>query len=198
MKRIMSKKFLLIIFVVMSCAYNEAGVIESRFDKKLIEHIPIKDIYPTSISISYPKDDFETNMGARFYYKTKLSPSSNNFASKFIQEIDPIFLKDECTIILPERNYINSIMGEPVLSKCSDINTAVPLPSFIHDLTDIDSTTVLNKLPFYVIQAQKGEYLHENLSIPTDKMPKEWNHGLTRGITIDSLNREIIFWVEMW
>lgn len=191
-------KYLILSFTCFSCLLNNDQENKSRFNETIINHFPKEDINLLKSEASYPNDNIKTNMGAWYFTNYKANASLDIQIANLTKGMMPINLFDQCVLILPHRNYINLNKGNPSSFNCKNESKLTIIPSFIQELIKVDSANVFDNFTFYIIEESKGKYLHENLLLTEVNMPLGWEHGLTRGLAIDSLNNEIYFWVEMW
>ena len=50
----------------------------------------------------------------------------------------------------------------------------------------------------YFIETKKGEFLENEELVKGLHLPKEWEHGLSRGIAVDTLEYRLVYWLVMW
>jgi hypothetical protein len=74
-----------------------------------------------------------------------------------------------------------------------------PIPNFWHNHFTIDSTECKLSEDFniYVIEAKKGKYFEQYLSVAWF-MPEKWRHGYSKGVAISEENNSIIYWLIIW
>lgn len=193
--------YITIYILFFACSGNVENELLSRFPKGAINHFPktVDDSYLLKKTIHYPNDYSKSNMGAWYVAKYVNSPRLNEYIINRISEINPVIISNDCVLILPPRDYVTKEKGKPIISNCVSGENKTPIPSFIHELIEADSSRIVNDLSLFIIENNKGHFLHENILLEQENMLMiGWEHGLTKGIAIDSLKQEVYFWVELW
>ena len=82
--------------------------------------------------------------------------------------------------IVFKRNYRNN-------------NNNIAIPFFNND--DIDN---IRDFKIYLIAAESGTYLREYLPNNKNLLPKNWQHGYSKGFAISEKENIIVYWVMIW
>ncbi|MDA3881275.1 MAG: hypothetical protein PF436_12870 [Prolixibacteraceae bacterium] len=81
-----------------------------------------------------------------------------------------------------------------------DYEDRLPIPNF-WDRSYIIGETECNlnsDFELFVIEAKPGKYFTDSLLTQGTYMPKEWEHGFSRGIGISKGSRKVVYWFVYW
>jgi len=119
---------------------------------------------------------------------------------------DSVYFK-ETYRVLKNRSFTScSILNDTLvligdsIADYSNIEHGKPLPAFsdIHDKFGLSDNRLTGKEIVYFIETKKGEFLENEELVKGLKLPKEWEHGLSRGITVDTVEYRLVYWLVMW
>ncbi len=192
--------FIICIFFLFSCntginkeekrlaIYNEAL---STFSPDYIRHFPndLTHLNKRELFVYYPKSTkynkkagliLNSWVDSIFFIKTLSALKSSNLPRYSILSDSLIFIGDT--------NEYYSIQG------------GIPLPSFsdIHDQFGLNNIRLNNREKVYIIETKKGEFLEKENLVEDLFLPQKWQHGLSRGIAIDTIEYRIVYWLVMW
>ena len=195
---VLTKKNFLIILFICGCTskMNPERPLE-RFLPEQINHFPKKNNGLLSRHTVYPSEQIQNNIGVWHIGRYSLD-SQSDFVAKSIQNRFFVTYKDECVLILPSRSLIDSKVDEPKKNKCNITAEFIPLPSIFNNLDRFNATSKIENYLIYPLEIDQGRFIHKNNLLNSDNLPLEWGHGISKGVAIDSINMEVVFWTEIW
>lgn len=201
MNKIITGLLILTLFLA-SCHRKEKDKLEeilinylyalSPFDAELKNHFPF-DLYNDEIKdLSFLTPNSVIN-GGFSYALLRIHPDSIDFRKTLSDIINSGYkevLLDDNTIILPD-SCDHSLVEDPL---------------FIPDFKEVIETENMGSQErsfwnyrIYLIDSEKGNYTNSKGEIERKPyLPKNWEHGYSRGIGIDSVNKDIIYWLLIW
>lgn len=209
---------LIVFFCFSGCSQNRKkenpihNTLQQRYDetvsffgKDLMKHFPVKIDFSKTLFT----ESFSPKMGNLEVKLWNTSPLSN--ISSFENEIKSNCIaeysaSDSCLLIVNPFIDLDSPVGySPTISE-EQMNFRMcakdkyPVPNFWHN----DYTTSHNKcrLPddfvIYVLDAQSGKFMKEDLLTQGKYLPSSWRNGFSRGVAISEFQEVAIYWVIVW
>jgi hypothetical protein len=182
----------------------EYNNIYNQFDKSLVEHIP--NIIPTT-GTNY------TMSSPGYYSRVNEFHDIPNHSKIFVTEIIPRLKKynrikdhysrlakyvintsNECAAII--RTYENS----KIINNCDSCSIIYPIPEFaIYEYSsDNEEMKNLDDCEIVVLDCKEGNFTNEEAIEPNEEMPLGWKNGYSRGLTFNSRNQTIQYWLIIW
>ena len=214
----MNKAIILLCFLlfVISCKKNvsiggnQLNEKMAKFDSKLIDHFPHKNIsneYDEIVNENVRKN----TIGILFY---EYNVNSNYLDSLEIacktKSIARYKNSDSCLLLINQfetaKTYSES---EEVFidfeKRKTEVNkdcykNKLPIPKFL-DYRFINNTsrTYLNdNFEFYILGANNKDFFKKFDLISNPQMPDNWSNGYSKGIAISKKDRCVIFWGVIW
>lgn len=164
----------------------------SPFDAKLKTHFPL-DLFNDEIKdLSFVTPNSVVN-GGYSYAILRIHPDSVDFRKSLTDISNNSYtevLLDDNTIILPDSGD-HSFIEDPI---------------FIPDFREVIETENVDSqeksfwnYKIYLIDSAKGNYTNSQEELKRKQyLPKNWEHGYSRGIGIDSVNKDVIYWLLIW
>lgn len=193
---------IVVVFLLSSCHKKDKKQLEETlnvylsglmaFDKDLIDHFPlefysdeIKDFHFTLQSI--------VKKGGCSIALLRITPDTNRFNEILLNtknNYKKIDLKeDKNLIILPDSSNLQSV-ASPIF-----------IPNFdkVTESEENIGNESNNDYHIYIINAKPGNYAYASEELKGKPyLPMDWEHGFSRGIGIDTINQNIIFWLIIW
>jgi hypothetical protein len=215
MKKIIIYFSYIFLFPFISCSQEPKTFTEQRnntykkyrknFNEDFINQFPNEIAYPINSIISY-RDVDHNNVGFfLFEYeinKDEIIKIKLEIGSKYQASYNP---KDSCLLIVNRFNYIDSTN----FIKTKKIDNALlnracykgkyPIPNFLEYKGSEGQTMKLSEnYIIYVLEAKPEEYDDRYKMKINKQMPKEWEHGYSKGIALNEKDKEVIYWSIMW
>lgn len=215
MKKLIVYFSCIFLFPFISCSQEPKTFTEQRdiiykeycenFREDFINQFPNKINYPINSTISNTDVD-HNNIGLYLIQykvnkeeiiKIKLETSSKYKAS--------YNSRDSCLLIVNRFDYLDSnglvkthkIDNLLINKKC--YNQQYPIPNFLGYKGSGEQPMKLSEnYTIYVLEAKPGEYDDNYKMKPNKQMPKDWEHGYSKGIALNEKDKEIIYWSIMW
>ncbi len=203
---------ILIIFVGCNLKNNKKRIIYEKlnkeyilylrsFDKQLVNHFP-KDENTPFLACYISKNNkplelytLETNCSEKQIKRLKKksiefysdADTCLNLIGRFIDETGFYFINKD-SINIDSLNY-----------DCFKNKYPIPKINFGDDyFTETTKTNLTSDFIFYVFEAKKGMFFDREYYPNSDFMPKEWEHGYSRGVAISEKQMIIISWIVIW
>jgi len=116
---------------------------------------------------------------------------------KLIQEAVAIYhFTDSCFMIVDYDTtiYVTTVIK---LKQCNNFDGMFPIPNFEFCLKHQIPKEFYEKANIYVLGAEKGKFLAENLLLSKGvKLPDEWKNGYTKGVVVSG--NIVVYWLEIW
>jgi hypothetical protein len=186
--------------------YNE-GL--QHFDAKFVEHFPT-NFATNSSRLSISEDRGISHPGV--WLKTKLDKEAVDTLFRYLKSVavasyDP---SDSCLIIVDSHltdgnrlTYDKTSRNSPELridkKDCQHNMLAVP-KFWSHGMFESNATRVglAKTYQLFVLDAKAGLFMGLD-SLPNGKYtPEGWQHGYSRGVALDRVNEQAIFWFDIW
>lgn len=189
-----------VLVLVYSCSSKDTNKeykkVLSFFDEGIVSHFPHE--IPYKYSFEYDTIGFFNT------YSITLAMDLEEKTKKSIQEKYNIFsINDSCIIVvndfLDSDNIINpkTFLGKSKYSSNCDQFKIIP-NFWNNDFYEKTSKSKLNQNFIYaIIDSQKGHFNNkvvDNISF----MPSQFQHGYSKGYSLDTLNNKIIYWSIVW
>jgi len=196
------KALLILIFIIVSCQNKERDKIKetltnylnalSPFDAEIKDHFPF-DLYNDEIRDLFFLTPNSAVSGHNAYAILRVHPDAIDYSNIVMSIQDHGYNKivfDERTIILPDSSD-HSLINDPII---------------IPDLCELlggqendphNSKSCFSKM--YLIDSGKGNYTNSSKKLRSKPyLPEEWEHGYSRGIAIDTVEHDVIYWLMIW
>ncbi|HRY98962.1 MAG TPA: hypothetical protein P5550_07875 [Bacteroidales bacterium] len=176
----------------------------SFFNPTLVSHIP-EGYSESTITFTEALNPFMGNL--EFIVVDSLSDELNDQVDSLTENAIASFIaSDTCLNVvnqflsLEKYTFTNKEIEELDARIYGCWNDLPPVPNFWHtDYTTEDTRCKLpNDFVLYVIEAKPGMFVDESLVTNAWFMPKEWEHGFSRGIAISENRGVIIYWLVIW
>lgn len=198
------------LFVVLLTYTSSAQIDFEEFKEKAKEtYKEVLSLYPKMLTDHFldPEKANFVHFGLGYPGATNLNEVSAIFIcdsnlittieEKVIQEAVAIYhFTDSCLMIA---DYDTSIYDTTVikLNQCDNFNEMFPIPNFEFCLKLPLPIEFYEKATIYVLGAEKGKFLDENLLWSRGVMlPNKWKNGYTKGIVISG--NIVVYWLEVW
>lgn len=114
-----------------------------------------------------------------------------NFASSSFKKVS---FSDKYTIIIDSVNIIDDDI---------DVDSLVAIPNIPKILKRQYNRPKIRELimdhyDFYVIESSTESILEKEYLTEGKGLPKEWKNGYSKGIAINEIDNELIYWLEAW
>jgi hypothetical protein len=204
----------IVILLFINCKHNNEDYVDeynkdrAYFKSEFIDHFPqdIREREFHGIQCTYVP--FYYNV--RFDLTVTISKSEYDSIYYFLNNNDIIKYNsnDTCLVIIERfRNNENKYKKDLFLTdqqrqilsrKC--LHNNLPIPNFYRNYfaTDLTESKLPNDFVLYVIDAKKGKYWDDRYLRGGENLPKEWEHGYSKGIALSEKRRIAIFWFNIW
>lgn len=198
------------LFVVLLTYTSSAQIDFEEFKEKAKEtYKEVLSLYPKMLTDHFldPEKANFVHFGLGYPGATNLNEVSAIFIcdsnlittieEKVIQEAVAIYhFTDSCLMIA---DYDTLIYDTTVikLNQCDNFNEMFPIPNFEFCLKLPLPIEFYEKATIYVLGAEKGKFLDENLLWSRGvKLYDEWKNGYTKGVVISG--NIVVYWLEVW
>jgi hypothetical protein len=196
--------FLGIIILSSACTRRDAEYVKSleRFDPYQVDHFPFRTSYKYSISNVY-SSRFGT---VGFFLTQKMTKEDiDSLKSYSISKgAEEYISQSKCLLIVDKQRNIDNEFdtrrsSEKILKANSKecLKDKLPIPNFysLNRKYKLNSNQLPKGFLIYVLDAQKITNKEERTK---NNMPEMWKHGFSKGLAIDEINLETIFWIIEW
>ncbi len=143
--------------------------------------------------------------------KEKIKTNKNNAIALYLA-------KDTCLLIInrfAKKGYYDTIKlsaEEKIIINKNCYLTKYPVPKFyIYDYDPYNNSlwqfkkgenntevSLSDDYTLYVLDAKSGKFVTDSLLSKYEFMPKNWEHGFSRGIAVNKKENIVIYWLNVW
>lgn len=195
------------IFFILICMFYINSCVHNAQENKKLERYNNALLSFTPEQISHFPHDLSsfTKWGYNAFY-----PGSEKYNNKaglyFIGISDSAFFKKTVMTLIDKEFKSFSITSNDLIFIGDTINTyssmedGYPVPSFddIKDEFGVGRMRLNSRETIFIIDAKQGVFLDNKDHIKGLKLPEKWKHGYSRGITTDSIEMKLIYWLIVW
>lgn len=184
----------------------EFGVELDYFPIGFVDHFPseVPIIYFTSVSENI------TYSHPYVWLKTEYSDAEiRQLTSKLDSIAVAIYSNDTCLLTIDKhieysnwRKYNKTSKSSKYILEEQDscYENKIPIPKFYVSgwYDDTTKPTGLSNYKYYVLAGERGQFLELDKLPNAMYSPKNWPHGISRGVAINEDSGETIYWADIW
>ncbi len=182
---------------------------KSEFDTMFTRHFPIS--IETERALTVSKTSPENNIVGYYLYEFGVNVRTLDSLTKMAKSKSIIRYnwKDSCLLIVHPNETIDDFEKEDTLERGSVdtiyedstdcLKNKLPIPNFI-DLQSPNSKfgiSMDSTFNIFVLEAKVGKFSRYDLA-PLKSMPRNWENGFSRGVTISLDKAVVVYWMIIW
>lgn len=177
------------------------------FGVEFVDHFPKEVKYPYQFTVS--GDVIDTHPSV--WLKSKLEGSHLDSLIGYLEKESLAIYdsEDSCLLVidghLRSSNWLEfdkrDFRERRTPNKSNECGKELlPIPNFFTKGWEENesSPTGLKGYKFFVLEAEKGKFVSEDLNTNGAFAPEGWDNGLSKGIAINESSRAIIYWADIW
>jgi len=161
----------------------------AAFPSDLTDHFPGEIKTKKQLYIHYPSVNQEVGMSNMFFSHIVDTIYFNNVRGKLeLNNIKPYKPNDSIFIVV----------GDTI--DYSEKQNGIPIPNFYSYQRDfgLNDKYLPEHHMLYVLEYNPGKFLEEKYLTQGNNLPKKWRNGYSRGIAINEVEKELIYWLCVW
>lgn len=164
------------------------------FPEGMLDHFPEVVQEPYSMQNTFPKNDKLNPSYGSTLLITNRSEQISELKQKYnFEKNESISFIDDCTLIVNDTTDI----GKNKPTNCSA--TSPPIPNFPLIFNSQNKTDLqIADFDIYILSSKSGQFIDEYYLSKSLNMPKEWEHGYSKGVAMNEKQEAIIYWAIIW
>lgn len=195
--------FLVGVIFISSCLRNGQSSQEEKwlenYNRALLTFHPSQtNHFPNSLDkFSYRKLHVYYEGATNYNNKAGLILNSYSDSSYYNELKRNLILNNFPKYDISSENIV--FIGDTV-NDYSNVTAGIAVPSFkgVGNKYGICNTKLNERGEVYIIESKSGEFLDSLNLVRNLKLPTSWEHGYSRGIVLDSVEFNIVYWLVIW